>query len=193
MDLDITSLLDEQGPVEVDPELDSLLEELLCQEQQEEEPPAAPVQIQTPVYIVYDPVLANVKTIKEKLMNYIEGVFLPNQDLVFIADNAHLFDEEDFLRIPHIFVRGETHYPKQFAMEMAINLKVISSTHGIPLKDLMKPYLSDDHCKCFCENKTNNHGCTRKRRWGCFTCSRHKDDEQGTDGYMYARKMLRIE
>jgi hypothetical protein len=135
------------------------------------------------VCLFEDPVAA----VRQRLYSLAPGELLQNTDLESIAHRIDLFTYEEFEKIPNIYIRGETHYPQQFACEMAVTLKTISKTWGLDIKALMLPYLTSSHCKCYCEKKDNGQQCTRKRRWGCFSCSRHKD--AAMDSLEYAKKM----
>lgn len=126
-----------------------------------------------------------VDAMKAKLWTMSSDDTLTNDELSFIADNILSFTREDLYRLPNIYIRGNTHYPIQLSCETATVLKMVASMTNTSLHAILPPFLKEFHCNCYCLNKNDGQVCTRKRRFGQTTCSRHIHTSSDVPQYVF--------
>lgn len=123
--------------------------------------------------------------LRNKLWTMSPNDSLTNEELALVASNIYAFTQEDLLRIPNIYLRGNTHYPLQLAREVMTSLKMVTGMTGMSLHAILPPFLTEAHCNCYCTNKHDRSQCTRKRRIGEVTCSRHLQCVETVAGYVF--------
>lgn len=118
--------------------------------------------------------LTPVEAVRQRLYNLGPQENLDNSELAVVADNIYAFSQEDLMNIPNVYIRGNTHYPLQMAREVMTAVKMASTLGGCSLHQILPPFLTEDHCQCYCTVKAaSGMMCSRKRRIGETTCSRH--------------------
>lgn len=133
-------------------------------------------------YIIEVP--ATVMQIKNKLLHVGDDGLIDNSDLQSIINNIMFFDDTELELIPNIFCRGSTFYPKQLAREVMSSLKIMCRLTGTSIRTILPAFLTEQSIQCYCHNAGSGGMCTRKRRFGEFTCSRHVKCKQTSMEYV---------
>lgn len=142
----------------------------------------------TPINVPSMEMPSDVIIMKEKLIHLKEEEMLSNEELASISNNITYFSEEDLHHIPNVYCRGNTFYPKQLAREVMTSMKIFCSMCNVSLATVLQPFLTEQSIGCYCKNAGCGNMCTRKRRFGEFTCSRHVKNK--TTSYDYTCNML---
>lgn len=120
------------------------------------------------------PALTPVEAVRHRIYTLGPQENLDNPELAVVADNIYAFTQEELMNIPNVYIRGNTHYPLQMAREVMTALKMAATLGGCSLHQILPPFLTEDHCQCYCTVKAaSGMMCSRKRRIGETTCSRH--------------------
>lgn len=115
---------------------------------------------------------------------------LSNKELAYIADNIHMFSEEELESVPHTYMSGTNRFLTNQTMEIMFVLKIVSKMHNIELKTLLPVFLKP-YNKCFFPTLVKKKECTQKRRHGCLTCSGHMMLEDQTNIEEYVERLTK--
>lgn len=146
---------------------------------------------ETPSFLPSKPVLiSDFDIIRQKLGQGAKE--FSNKELAYIADNIHMFSEEDLEKIPHTYMSGSNRFLTNQTMEIMFVLKLVGKMHNISLKALLPTFLKP-YNKCFFPTLVKKKECTQKRRHGCLTCSGHMMLEDQTNIGEYIERLTKKE